>query len=267
MITSSANDLTLRVATFNANSIRVRLPQILDWTRRHQPDILAIQETKVQDAQFPVDPIRENGYQVAFRGQKSHAGVAVLSRHPLEEVHFGFDDEPRDEARMIRFRVLGIPIVNTYVPQGRAIDSPQFEYKLEWLARLGDLFARCYDPQAPLLWVGDLNVAPEPIDLHNPKRNENHVCFHSSVRAALEHIRDWGFIDLFRLHHPDEPGHYTFWDYRVRNALDRNLGWRVDHIWATAPLAQRCKACWIDVEARRAPRPSDHTFLVADFSF
>jgi exodeoxyribonuclease-3 len=182
-------------------------------------------------------------------------------------VAFGFDDggDP-DEPRLIRVVIGGIPVVNTYVPQGRSPDSPHFQYKLEWLARLRAFFERHYSPQEPFLWMGDFNVAPDPIDVHDPKRLKNHVDFHPEARAALEQVRAWGFVDVFRLHHPDEPGQYTFWDYRVRGALERGLGWRVDHIWATDPLAQKSTRAWIDVEARRAERPSDHTFLVAEFA-
>ena len=257
----------LKVVTFNANSIRTRLGQVLDWLDRESPDALCVQETKVQDPDFPVEPFREAGYHVVFRGQKSYAGVAIVSREEPQEVAFGLDDggEP-DEARLIRAAIRGIPVVNTYVPQGRSPDSEHFQYKLEWLARLRAFFERHYSPQEPLLWVGDFNVAPEPIDVHNPKRLKNNVDFHPEARAALERLRDWGFVDVFRRHHPDEPGQYTFWDYRVRGAMDRGVGWRVDHIWATDPLARKSIRSWIDVEARRAERPSDHTLLVAEFA-
>jgi exodeoxyribonuclease-3 len=254
------------VATYNCNSIRSRLPLILDWLERQRPDVLCLQETKVPDPEFPAGPLREAGWRVAFRGQKGGAGVAIISREEPQEVTFGLDDGgPADEARLIKAVVGGIPVVNTYVPQGRSPDHEMFRYKLEWLARLRDYFARHFSPEEPLLWCGDFNVAPEEIDVHNPKRLVNHVDFHPEARAALERVRQWGFVDVFRLHHPGEPGQFTFWDYRVKGALERNLGWRVDHIWATPPLAERSTAAWIDREARRAERPSDHTFLVAEF--
>jgi exodeoxyribonuclease-3 len=257
------SDSVLKVATFNANSIRTRLEQVLDWLSREAPDVLCVQETKVQDKDFPAEPIRDTGYHVVFRGQKAYAGVAVISREEPQEVAFGLDSE--DEPRLIRAVIRGIPVVNTYVPQGRSPDSPHFQYKLEWLARLRALFERHYSPGEPLLWMGDFNVAPEPIDVHDPKRLKKHVDFHPEARAALERVREWGFVDVFRRHHPG-PGQYTFWDYRVRGALERGLGWRVDHIWATEPLARKSTRAWIDVEARLAERPSDHTFLVAEFA-
>jgi len=265
----------MKAATLNANSIRSRLELVLDWLGREAPDVLCLQETKVQDADFPAAPFRDAGYQVVFRGQKAHAGVAIVSREEPQEVAFGFDalrqaqdsdgGQP-DEPRLIRAVIGGISVVNTYVPQGRSPDSEHFRYKLEWLARLRAFFERHYSPQQPLLWMGDFNVAPEPRDVHDPKRLKTHVDFHPEARAALEQVREWGFVDVFRLHHPDEPGQYTFWDYRVRDALERGLGWRVDHIWATEPLARKSTEAWIDVEARRTERPSDHTFLVAEFA-
>ena len=255
----------IKVATFNANSIRVRLALVLDWLQREAPDVLCLQETKVQDGDFPAEAFEDVGYHVVFRGQKAHAGVAMVSKHEPQDVTFGFDDgsEP-DEARLLRAVVQGIPIVNTYVPQGRSIDSPMFPYKLEWFARLRRLFELCYSPGEPLLWVGDFNVAPEPMDVHDPKGLAKHVGVHPDAREALLRVKDWGLVDVFRLHCP-EPEQYTYWDYRTRNAVDRNIGWRVDHIWATKPLAARSTKSWIDVEARRAERPSDHTLLVAEF--
>jgi exodeoxyribonuclease-3 len=265
----------LKVATYNANSIRARMELILDWLNRESPDILCVQETKVQDEDFPTELIREAGYHVVFRGQKAHAGVAIVSREEPQEVAFGLDDgdpstgsgrgEP-DEARLIRAVIGGIPVVNTYVPQGRSPDSEHFQYKLEWLARLRAFFERHYTSDEPLLWMGDFNVATEPIDVYDPKGLEGHVDFHPEARAALERVRAWGFVDIFRLHHSGEPEQYTYYDYRARNPIERGIGWRVDHIWATEPLADRSTDAWIDLEARRAERPSDHTFLVAKFT-
>jgi len=255
----------MKVATFNVNSVRIRLELVLDWLLRERPDLLCLQETKVQDADFPTDAFVGIGYHVVFRGQKAYAGVAIASKDEPQEVSFGFDDggEP-DEARLMRAVIRGIPIVNTYVPQGRSLDSPHFQHKLDWFVRLRDLFDRHYSPEEPLLWLGDFNVAPEPIDVHDPKRLSRHVDFHLQVRAALQRVKDWGFVDVFRMHCP-EAEQYTFWDYRGRDAVERKLGWRVDHIWATRPLALKSTRAWIDVEARRAKRPSDHTFLLAEF--
>lgn len=263
-----------KAATFNVNSVRSRIGLVVAWLRREAPDVLCLQETKVQDADFPVQPFCDAGYHVVFRGQKSHGGVAIVSRVAPQEVAFGLEDGgpsirsllgESDEARLIRARIGGVFVVNTYVPQGRDPDSEHFGYKLEWLARLRAFFERHYSPRQLLLWMGDFNVAPEPIDVYDPQGLANHVDFHPQARAALEQVRAWGFVDVFRLHHPGEPGHYTYYDYRARNPIERGVGWRVDHIWATAPLAEKSTRAWIDLEARRAERPSDHTFLVAEF--
>ena len=256
----------VKVATFNANSIRSRMEPVLSWLQHDAPDVLCLQEIKVQDQDFPVEPIRAMGYQVVFRGQKAHAGVAIISKEQPKDVASGLDDGgPADEARLIRATIGGLPIVNTYVPQGRDLKSPQFPYKLEWLARLRQWFERHYSPDQPLLWVGDFNVAPEDIDVHDPKGLAKHVAFHPDARAALQKVKDWGFVDVFRLHNR-EPGQYTYWDYRLPSSLDRGVGWRVDHIWATKPLATKSTRAWIDLEPRRGERPSDHTFLAAEFA-
>ncbi len=257
---------TLKIATYNVNGIRSRLNSMLDWLRREAPDILCVQETKVQDEDFPAAPFREAGYHVTFKGQKAHAGVAIFSREAPESVAFGLDDGGApDEPRLIRALFGGVTVVNTYVPQGREITSEHFQYKLQWLARLRAFFERHYTPRDPLVWVGDFNVAPEPIDVYAPDRLEDNVDYHPDARAALETVRAWGFIDVFRQHHPGEPGHYTYWDYRVWGALERGMGWRIDHIWATDQMARRCAHIWIDVEARKAEKPSDHTYLVGEF--
>ncbi|HHX44205.1 MAG TPA: exodeoxyribonuclease III [Chloroflexi bacterium] len=257
---------TLTVASFNANSIRVRLEQVLRWLARVHPDVLAIQETKCADEAFPAEPIRAAGYHVVYRGSGGYAGVALLSREEPEDVAFGLDDDDEpDGHRLVRAHVHGIDIVNTYIPQGREITSEVFHYKLRWFARLRCLFERHYHPAQPLIWLGDLNVAPEPIDVHDPKRHANHVDYHPEVRAAFQQTVSWGFEDVFRRLHPDEPEQYTYWDYRVRNPVANNAGWRIDHIMATPPLAAVATKAWIDVDERLAARPSDHTFLTAQF--
>ncbi len=254
----------VKIATFNANSIRVRLNQILEWMERENTDVLGVQETKVQDQDFPQHPIEEAGYHVVFSGQKSHAGVATLSRTEPSEVQAGFDDGS-DPARLLYTQIDSLHIVNSYVPQGRDPDHEEFRHKLDWFTQIRDWFDAHFSPTDRLVWLGDFNVAPEDIDIHDPDRLRGHVDFHPEAQAALEKVRSWGFVDLFRKHHPDEPNQFTYYDYRARDPIERNTGWRVDHIWATKPLAERCTAAWIDVEARRAERPSDHTFLVAEF--
>ncbi|MDD5645725.1 MAG: exodeoxyribonuclease III [Candidatus Bipolaricaulis sp.] len=257
--------MTLRLATYNVNSVRARLSVLESWLRRVRPDVVCLQETKVQDAAFPVDAFRELGYRSAFRGEKSYNGVAILSLEEPSDVRFGLEDDgPADEARLIAASLGKLHVVNTYVPQGRDADDPMFRYKLEWLARLRRYFARRYTPRSLVVWAGDFNIAPEAIDVHDPKRLLGHVCFHPDAHRALADVRAWGFVDAFR-RHVSEPGQYTFYDYRVRDAVARGLGWRVDHIWATQALAQRSTAAWIDLAPRTGETPSDHTPLVVEF--
>ncbi len=254
-----------RIATFNVNSIRTRLPVVLDWLRRYSPDILCLQETKTPDENFPLEAVRRAGYRALFCGRKGGNGVALLSRSPAETIATDFDDgEPPDPARFLAARIDGLLVVNVYVPQGRGIDHPMFAVKLAWLRRLRCWLEKHADPAQPVLLAGDMNVAPQAMDVHHPERHLGHVCFHPDVREAFDVVVKWGFADLYRLRHP-EPGGYSFFDYRTRDAIERGLGWRVDHILATVPLAERCRDCWIDIEPRRAPRPSDHAVVVADF--
>lgn len=258
---------TFTVATYNVNSVRSRLHIIIPWLKEHKPDVFCMQETKIEDTKFPASEFHSIGYHVYFRGQKQYNGIAIASLVEPEDLSFGLDDgDPPDDDRLCRGIFSGIPVVNTYVPQGRDRLSPHFVYKLEWFKRLRHLFERSYASDRPLIWCGDLNVAPEAIDVHNPKTLLGHVCFTPEVWSAFEEVKSWGFVDLFRMHHPGEPGHYTFFDYRVPKSVERGLGWRVDHILATVPLAERCTRCAIDMNARRAAKPSDHTIVSAEFT-
>ena len=258
---------TLRVATYNVNSIRSRLHIVLPWLREHRPDVFCMQETKVEDGLFSVSAFADEGYKVIFRGTRQYNGVAIASLEAAEAVLHGLaDGGPADEDRLIAAVFSGITVVNTYVPQGRKKETPHFTYKLEWFRRLRNFLDNSRSPAKPLIWCGDLNVAPENIDVHDPKRLLGHVCFTPEVWEAFAAVRSWGLEDLFRRRHPGEPGHYTFFDYRVPSAVERKLGWRVDHILATPPLAARCLACEIDLGPRLAEKPSDHTILTADFA-
>jgi exodeoxyribonuclease-3 len=254
-----------RVATYNVNSVRSRLHIVLPWLKEHRPDVLCMQETKVEDSQFPVGEFLETGYQVTFRGAKQYNGVAIASLEKPEGVLYGLPDGgPVDEDRLIAGIFAGIPVVNTYVPQGRERETEHFAYKLAWFDRLRKFFSRTYAPEAPLIWCGDINVAPEEIDVHDPKRLLGHVCFTPEVWEAFAAVRSWGLEDLFRRHHPAEAGCFTFFDYRVPAAVKRGIGWRIDHILATAPLAGGSVRCDIDLNPRLAEKPSDHTILFAD---
>ena len=257
--------IVLKVASFNANGIRARMPILMEWTKKEAPDVLCIQETKVQDPDFPEAPFDDQGYHCSFKGEKSYNGVAILSRRKPEKVTIGFQiEDASEEARLIMCRINGIAIVNTYVPQGQDPDSDKFIYKLNWLKRLKAYFDQHFTPQDSLIWTGDFNIAPEPIDVYDPDTLLGSVCYHPKEHETLKAVKEWGFVDVFRRHN-SEPKQYTFWDYRIPNSLKRGLGWRIDHLWATRSLAEKSKTAWIDVDARLLPRPSDHTFLVAEF--
>jgi len=227
----------MKVVSFNVNSLRARLEVVLGWLAEYQPD----------------------------KGQKSYNGVAIFSKSEIINVKFGFDDEPKDQARFIKAEINGIVIVNTYVPQGYLPESEKFEYKLDWFNRLLTYFDKNFKPCDAVLWVGDFNVAPEPIDVYDPAALSGHVCFHPDAHKALNAVMQWGFVDVFRMH-CRQARQYTFWDYRL-NSFKRNLGWRLDHIMATEPLAKKSSACYIDKEPRLAERPSDHTPIVAEFDW
>jgi len=256
--------MTLKTATFNANSLRARLPILLDWLDREQPDILCVQETKVQDLDFPAGAIENAGYHVIFRGQKSYNGVAVMSRKSPEDVRRDLYEEGDEQARFISAVIGDVVVVNVYVPQGFAVGTEKFVYKLTWLSDLLGYLRRHYRPDQPLLMAGDFNVALEPKDVFSPKEFAGQVGFHPEEQALLRRFLDWGLADIFRKHVP-EGGHFTFWDYRIPNALKRKMGWRIDYLLATAPLARKSTRAWIDTSARALPKPSDHTFLVAEF--
>ncbi len=255
----------MKIATFNCNSLRARLPIVLDWLKKESPDLLALQETKVTDDQFPLEPFEKEGWRVVFRGQKSYNGVAFVSKKVLEDVVDRLEPKaPEEDARFLMARLGGVLVVNTYVPQGYMPDSPKFEKKLRFFAELKKFFARTIKSGESALWLGDLNVAPTEIDLWDPKRNAEHVCFHPKVRAAFEEIRAEGWTDLFR-EKTKEPGHYTFWDYLRASNVEKNRGWRIDLMMGTQPMVERLEKIWIDKEPRLKERPSDHTFLAATF--
>lgn len=254
----------MKIATYNVNSIRQRLPIVLDWIGRHQPDVMCLQETKVQDPDFPLEAIQKAGYHVSYRGMKSYNGVATLTKTVPEKVIYGLHEGPDNEDfRIIQTVVDGIPIINTYVPQGYSITSDKYVYKLAWFRRLRRYFEATLTPDAPAIWLGDLNVAPEPIDVYHPHNRVNDPDFHIDARTEYQQTLSWGFIDTFRQLHPDAV-QYTFWDY-FRNSFTRNYGWRIDHILATAPLAARCRRAEVDMAARAVPSASDHTIVWAEF--
>jgi exodeoxyribonuclease-3 len=254
----------MKIATYNVNSIRRRLPIVLEWLDRNQPDVMCLQETKVSDDQFPLLELRATGYHVTYRGHKGYNGVATLTREEPESVLHGLTEGPDvEDDRILLTVVKGLPVLNTYVPQGHKIDTDRYAFKLEWFGRLRRYFTERLDSSKPAVWVGDLNVAPEPIDVYHSDRRVNDPDFHIDARNAYKRTLEWGFQDVFRRLHPDLV-QYTYWDY-FRNAFQHNWGWRIDHILATAPMAERCRVVEVDLAPRQAPSASDHTVVWAEF--
>jgi exodeoxyribonuclease-3 len=254
----------MRIATWNVNSLRVRLDLALDWLREEGPDVVCLQETKVTDDLFPREPLLEAGYEVAFSGQKTYNGVAILSRHPIRDVQTALPTAPGDdEKRFIAAQMEGIQVINVYVPNGQEVGSPKFQYKLDWLDCLHTFLQGTSTPADALVLCGDCNIAPEARDVYDPVALDGDVLFHPDERAAFARLIAWGLGDTFRLHH-EEPGLYSWWDYRG-GAFRRNLGIRIDHILATPPLARQCTAVTLERELRRLPKPSDHIPVVATF--
>lgn len=255
----------MKIATFNVASVRARLSGVLDWVAINGPDVLALQETKVENERFPLADFEDLGYSVCLNGIKSWNGVATLTRSPAMEVQCGFGDElfPND-GRVLACRADGVNIVNTYVPNGSSVGSDKWEYKLRWLQRFGAFLRERYRPDEALVWLGDINIAPTPDDVYDSRRFYGKVGHHPLEFAALENILSFGLEDVFRKHHAGR-GHYTYWDFVIPSSVDRNLGWRIDHVYATAPLAEKCVECSIDREPRTGERPSDHTYVVATF--
>jgi exodeoxyribonuclease-3 len=254
----------MKIATWNVNSIGARLPVVLQWLEAAQPDVLCLQEIKCLNEKFPGEAFMTRGYCVLTHGQRTYNGVAILSKTEGEDVRRGFpQDDDTAQARMIAATIDGVRIMNVYIPNGQAVGSEKFGYKLDWMKRLRRFLDTTTDRNNQVLLCGDFNVAPEDRDVHDPLEWQGSVLVSPEERAALEVIKDWGFVDAFRLHN-QEAGQYSWWDYRAA-AFRRNMGLRIDHIWVTESLAARCKSVVIDKEPRKWERPSDHTPVVAEF--
>lgn len=253
------------MASWNVNSIRARLDHVLTWISDHEPDVLCLQETKVEDALFPKVPFLELGYTVTIHGGRALAGVATLTKRPPEEIQLGFRDGERDQApRVLETVVDGLRIYNLYAPNGTSVGSDAFAYKLQWYARLrAQLEARWRSDEA-LLLVGDFNVAPDDRDVWDLEYFQGRLQFTPEEHAALRELCSVGLHDCFRKHHP-ERGHYSWWDYRT-NGFQRREGMRIDLALATEPLAARCVSAHYDHGPRRWEVPSDHAPLVVRFS-
>jgi len=255
----------LQIVTWNVNSIRARKERVLAWVAAQQPDVLCLQETKVTDDAFPRADFEALGYHVTVSGQRTYNGVAILSRtQPSEVVRTFADDEEERDARFLTARIAEVQVVCMYVPNGQVIGSEKFAYKLAWLGRLRRYLDHHCDPRTMLALCGDLNVAPEPRDVHDPAAWQDTVLFHPQARAALQTLCAWGLVDAFRLQH-SEGGLYSWWDYR-QLSFPKNHGLRIDHILVTSSLAARSTGARIDREARKGQGASDHAPVIASFS-
>ena len=255
----------MRIATWNVNSVKARRARLIQWLRDHRPDVLCLQEIKTLDETYPADEVRGEGYDSAVFGQRAYNGVALVSPHPVTGVRRGTGDgDP--QARLIGGTVKGVTVYSAYFPNGRTAGSESYAYKLVWMGRLLDLLETSHDPRDPLVLAGDFNVAADDQDAENPERWAASVLCHADARQALERIRDWGLVDVVRKHNP-QGGIYSWWDYR-RLAFPRNDGLRIDHIFATMPVAETSTAAWVDRDQRKGRKtdiPSDHAPVVADF--
>jgi exodeoxyribonuclease-3 len=254
----------MKIATWNVNSLRVRLPHVLDWLEREQPAVLALQETKTEDANFPVKELATSGYQAIYSGQKTYNGVAILSRMPVVDVVTdlpGLDDPQR---RILAATVNGWRVVDLYVPNGSEVGSDKYAYKLDWLAHVHSWLKQELLRHPRMVVLGDFKIAPEDRDVHDPAAWDEKILCSTPERQAF---RDWlalGFKDAFRcFDQPDKS--FSWWDYRM-NGFRRNLGLRIDHILISSELVESCRACRIDVEPRRLERPSDHAPVLAEFA-
>ena len=255
----------MKLATWNINSIRARTDRLVAWLAREAPDVLCLQETKVEDAGFPHDALRAAGYEVAIFGQRSYNGVAIASRGPLTDVVRGFGDEvPDDEARVIAATVDGVRVVCVYVPNGQDLTAEKYPYKLAWFGRLRAYLARTSSPTVPLAVCGDMNVTLDDLDVWSPEAWAGKIHCSAPERAAMTDLLGFGLRDVFREKNP--AGHvYSWWDYRGV-ALFKNQGLRIDYIFASAPLADRCTASTVDKTARKGQDASDHAPVIGIFS-
>ncbi|HMA82135.1 MAG TPA: exodeoxyribonuclease III [Candidatus Binatia bacterium] len=252
----------MKLATWNVNSLKVRLPQVLEFLAVQKPDALCLQETKSEDANFPIADITGAGYQAVFSGQKTYNGVAILSPHSPQEVTLGIAQFEDPQKRVIAAVLNGVRVICVYIPNGESVESDKYRYKLDWLRRLNACLKEELAKYPRLALLGDYNIAPENRDVHDPKFWEGKVLFSEPEKAAFRDIVALGLQDSFRLFEQPEKS-FSWWDYRM-NGFKRNLGLRIDHILLSAELAKVCKSCVIDREMRAKERPSDHAPVLAE---
>jgi exodeoxyribonuclease III len=253
----------MRIASWNVNSLKVRLPQVLDWLEANTPDVLGLQETKLVDEAFPLDAIREAGYEASHSGQPTYNGVALLTRTPHTEVITGLDGRDDPQRRVLGATVDGVRVLNLYVPNGQAVGTDKYAYKLAWLDTLHAHLERELARHPRVVVMGDFNIAPDDRDVHDPAEWAGKILCSEPERAALARILELGFADTFRLFEQPE-AIYSWWDYRAAG-FRRKRGLRIDLVLASRELAGNCTRSWVDIEPRRNERPSDHAPALAEF--
>lgn len=251
----------MKLVTWNVNSLKVRLPQVLDWLAAHQPDVACLQETKLEDRNFPRADLAAAGYQAVCSGQKTYNGVAILSRLPAQDVCVGIPGFADEQRRLIAATVGDVRVVCGYFPNGQSVGSDKYEYKLRWIGALTEWLRLELSRHPRLALLGDYNIAPEARDVHDPAEWEGQVLFSEPERAAFRRLTELGLQDAFRLFEQPE-NTYSWWDYRMM-AFRRNRGLRIDHILLSRALVSHCTACMVDKAPRKAERPSDHAPVVA----
>ena len=254
----------MKLATWNVNSLKVRLPHVADWLRAQDPDVLCLQETKLEDSKFPLQEIAELGYRAVFSGQKTYNGVAVLSKAEALEPITAIPNFVDEQKRVLATTIAGIRVICAYMPNGQSLDSDKYQYKLKWLAALRDWLADEIKRYPKLVLLGDYNIAPEDRDVHDPKAWEGNVLVSEPERAAFRAFLDLGLQDSFRLFDQPEKS-YSWWDYRMMG-FRRNHGLRIDHILISEPLVPDCTACVIDKAPRKLERPSDHAPVMVEIA-
>jgi exodeoxyribonuclease III len=253
----------VRIATWNVNSLNVRMGRVEEWLAEVQPDVVCMQETKLADSKFPALAFQGLGYESAHRGQGQWNGVAILSRVGLDDVVYDFDDGDEDdpEARLITATCAGIKVSSVYVPNGRSLDDDHYRYKLAWLERLTGMLERS-DPLEPRIVCGDFNIAPDDIDVYDPSKFVGSTHTSEAERAALKRMTAWGLSDVFRAHYPNDQV-FSWWDYRAGD-FHQGRGMRIDLMLASASVAARVKWAVIDRNARKGKQPSDHAPVLLD---
>ena len=248
----------MKFASWNVNSLNMRLARLLDWLAANRPDVICLQETKLEDVKFPIAPLDAAGYQVFHAGQKTYNGVAILARKGLEvaDVVAGIDDFVDEQKRLLSATVDGIRVVCAYVPQGQVVDSDKYRYKLTWCEAVGAHLKNALATYPQLMVAGDFNVAPDDRDVHDPALWAGQIMCSDAERAAFRGFLAAGLVDTFRLFE-QPPKTFSWWDYR-QLAFPKNSGLRIDHILLSTSLAERCLSCRIDREARKGLKPSDH---------